>query len=264
MRAYKRLLDLTAKTRQCGAKKFNILIRGGVFEDVRGLEDTFWSPWSWPRRSSPWPRGLKPSKIAVLGSRTALFFEWLKFCRSASKFFSKPFFFGDRLKNFLKTFFFGKGLKKVLEIFFLNTCVCVLGPWPRAFLSLASRVFVLGKAVLGLGLGFFFGSLPLASSFVSSTPPLILILSNGSENVQNFFKAWLKLLFLLTHYNELTKSTLRLGVPPPPEASDPHFPHLLQFNFTPHVECWIHSWNNNKKKKRLCKPSLSKAKYHTL
>ena len=42
--------------------------------------------------------------------------------------------------------------------FFLeNTCSCVLGPWPwpRAFLSLASRGSVLGKAVLGLGLGFF-------------------------------------------------------------------------------------------------------------
>ena len=40
--------------------------------------------------------------------------------------------------------------------FFLeNTCDCVLGPWPwpRAFLSLASRGSVLGKAVLGLGLG---------------------------------------------------------------------------------------------------------------
>ena len=46
-------------------------------------------------------------------------------------------------KTFLKTFF--------LE----NTCGCVLGswPWPRAFLSLASRESVLGKAVLGLGLG---------------------------------------------------------------------------------------------------------------
>ena len=44
----------------------------------------------------------------------------------------------------MKTFFF----------FFLeSTCACVLGPWPwpRAFLSLASRVSVLEKAVLGLG-----------------------------------------------------------------------------------------------------------------
>ena len=56
--------------------------------------------------------------------------------------------------------------------FFLeNTCGCVLGPWPRAFLFLASRGSVLGKAVLGLGLGFFFVS--LASSHVSSTPPLV-------------------------------------------------------------------------------------------
>ena len=42
----------------------------------------------------------------------------------------------------MKTFFF----------FFLeSTCACVLGPWPwpRAFLSLASRVSVLGKAGLG-------------------------------------------------------------------------------------------------------------------
>ena len=47
----------------------------------------------------------------------------------------------------MKTFFF------YLE----STCACVLGPWPwpRAFLSLASRVSVLGKAVLGLSLGFF-------------------------------------------------------------------------------------------------------------
>ena len=61
-------------------------------------------------------------------------------------FFFFFFFFGDRLKNFCEDLFF----------FFLeSTCACVLGPWPRAFLSLASRVSVLGKAVLGLGLGFF-------------------------------------------------------------------------------------------------------------
>ena len=58
------------------------------------------------------------------------------------------FFFRDRLKNFCEDLF----------LFFLeSTCACVHGPWPwpRAFLSLASRVFVLEKAVLGLGLGFF-------------------------------------------------------------------------------------------------------------
>ena len=70
----------------------------------------------------------------------------------------------------MKTFFF------LLE----NTCACVLGPWPwpRAFLSLASRVSVLEKAVLGLG--FFFMFLALASSLVSSTPPLV---DTGPSNV---------------------------------------------------------------------------------
>ena len=49
--------------------------------------------------------------------------------------------------------------KLFLKIFFLeNTCGCVLGPWPRAFLSLASRGSVSGKAVLGLG--FFLCSWP--------------------------------------------------------------------------------------------------------
>ena len=74
----------------------------------------------------------------ILGSRRALFFELLKFC-------------GDRLKNFCEDLFF-------LE----STCAYVLGPWPwpRAFLSLASRVSVLGKAVLGLGLGFFLCAWP--------------------------------------------------------------------------------------------------------
>ena len=51
------------------------------------------------------------------------------------------FFFRDRLKNFCE------------DLFLESTCACVLGPWPQAFLSLASRVSVLGKA--GLGLGFF-------------------------------------------------------------------------------------------------------------
>ena len=52
-------------------------IRGGVLEDVLGLEDvledTFSSPWPWPRRSSPWPwpwpRNLKSSKIALSSAR---------------------------------------------------------------------------------------------------------------------------------------------------------------------------------------------------
>ena len=66
----------------------------------------------WSPRGRPWPRGhifkslalaSKPQVLEncpVFGSRTALFFEWLKFYRSAEKCFSGPFFFfGDRRKK---------------------------------------------------------------------------------------------------------------------------------------------------------------------
>ena len=66
-----------------------------------------------------------------------LFFEWLKFCRSAEKCFFSPFFFWRSTeKKILRPFFLGKHLH--------------LCPW-----SLASDFFV-----------------SLASSLVSSTPPL--------------------------------------------------------------------------------------------
>ena len=99
----------------------------------------------WIPRRRPWPPGRprghifkslalasKPQVLEncpVLGSRTELFFEWLKFCRSAEKCFSRPFFFEDRQKKNFKTFF----LRKTL-----------------AFVSLASSI-----PVLGLVLGFF-------------------------------------------------------------------------------------------------------------
>ena len=79
----------------------------------------------------------------VLGSRIALLFKWLKFCRSAEKCFSRPFFLEIDGKNFFRPFFLGKHLH--------------LCPW-----SLASSIPVLG----------FFVS--LASSLVSSTPPLLI------------------------------------------------------------------------------------------
>ena len=62
---------------------------------------------------------------------------------------------GDCLKNVFK------------DLFFENTRGCVLGPWPRAFLSLASKGFVLGKAVLGRG--FFFCVLGLEPCVLDST-----------------------------------------------------------------------------------------------
>ena len=105
------------------------------------------------QRCSPrgrlWPRGqiLKSLALAskpqvletcsVLGSRTALFFELLKFFGASEKFFRNRFFVEFAWKIFVKSFFF----------FWEHLRLC---PWPRAFLSLASRVSVLGKAVLGL------------------------------------------------------------------------------------------------------------------
>ena len=142
----------------------------------------------WSTRGRARPRGhiLKSLALAskpqvlenclVLGSRTALFLNRWNFVgkrqkpceKSVKTFFWFPqveiawkkifkdffrlkkiieglFFLRSPEENFLKTFFF-------LE----NTCVCVLGPWPRNF----------------------FVSLALASSLVSSTPPLIIKVYN--------------------------------------------------------------------------------------
>ena len=91
----------------------------------------------------------------VLGSRTALFFELLKFCRLPEKKILEGVFYWKTPESFFEDFFFWDCLKKNFEdLFFENTCACVFGPWPwpRAFLSLASRGSVLERAVLGLGL----------------------------------------------------------------------------------------------------------------
>ena len=142
----------------------------------------------WSPRGRPWPRGhifkslalaSKPrvfENCPVLGSRTALFFKPLKFCRKTQKIsqkickdlflsssrgnrpkkiFLKTFF---AWKVFLKTFFFFKiARKKILKTFFsenLRLCPWSLAlglglglervcpwPWPRIFFC-----------VLGLGL----------------------------------------------------------------------------------------------------------------
>ena len=105
--------------------KFNVLTavlttRGGVLEDVLGLENTFSSPW-------PWPRSLKSSKIAMSSARRQhYFFEWLKFYRSAEKCFSRPFFFGDRRKKIFKTIFRRKTLAFVSLVLGLEHSF----PWP--------------------------------------------------------------------------------------------------------------------------------------
>ena len=109
--------------------------------------------------SSPW-------KLACPRLEDSAIFWIIKILWSAWKIFWKTFFCEDRLKNFCEDlFFFEIAWKMFVKTFFLeSTCACVLGPWPwpRAFLSLASRVSVLGNAVLGLGLGFFLCPWPWA------------------------------------------------------------------------------------------------------
>ena len=78
----------------------------------------------------------------VLGLRTAVFFELLKFCGALEKFFWKAFFSGDRLKNFCEDLFFGNRLKKFCEdLFFFFGEHLRLCPWS---LALASSIPVLG------------------------------------------------------------------------------------------------------------------------
>ena len=96
----------------------------------------------WSPQGRPWPRGhifkslvlalaSKPQVLLencpVLGSRIALFFEWLKFCRSAEECFSRPLFLEIDGKKILRPFFLGKHLH--------------LCPWS---LALASSIPVLG------------------------------------------------------------------------------------------------------------------------
>ena len=135
----------------------------------------------------------------VLGSRTAVFFELLKFCGALEKFFRKRFFveiawkkflwrpfffffFGDRLKNFCEDlfffFFFGEHLR--------------LCPWS---LALASSIPVLGLESVCPRKGcpwpwprIFFVSLALASSLVSSTPPLVKRVNFSVGYSSNFCK----------------------------------------------------------------------------
>ena len=98
---------------------------------------TVYTQQRWSPRGRPWPRGrprghiLKSLALAskvkslasspqvlenwpVLGSRTALFFELLKFCGAVEKFFGKRFFCGDRLKNFCEDLFFLRSPEKFL------------------------------------------------------------------------------------------------------------------------------------------------------
>ena len=132
----------------------------------------------WSPRGRPWPRGhilkslaSKPQVLEncpVLGSRTALFLNrWnfvgkrQKLCGKSTKTFFLVSSSRDRLKkifwrrfspekSYWRPFFFEIAWKKFLRTFFFGEHLC-LCPWSRNF----------------------FVSMALASSIVSSTPPLV-------------------------------------------------------------------------------------------
>ena len=153
-------------------------VRGGVLEDVLGLEDTFWCPC--PRRSSPRPWSLKFSIIALSSARTAIFFELLKFCRSPEKNFWRPFF-GDRLKKIFKDLFiFWKTPQNLFEdLFFwraLALAFLILGLGVEHSYPSLERVCP-WKGCLWPWPRTFFVFLALAWSLVSSTPRLVNVIS---------------------------------------------------------------------------------------
>ena len=100
----------------------------------------------------------------VLGSRTARFFELLKFCGALEKFFGKRilwrsrekfledlffYYYGDRLKNFCEDLFCFLGRGRALSLVSLVLGLEHSCPWPREclsserlFLALASDFFV--------------------------------------------------------------------------------------------------------------------------
>ena len=202
----------------------------------------------WSPRGRPWPRErprghiLKSLALAskvkslalasraqvlknwpVLGSRTALFFELLKFCGALEKFFGKRFFVEIARKIFVKTYFFWRALALVSLVLGLgleHSC-----PWPRECLSserlslaLASDFF----CVLGLGLE------PCVLDSTSVTYLLLLFFShlsfcnckgstaeNCSEEASRFGKENVKPI------NKLIGSTKSLWITIPMNATRP-------------------------------------------
>ena len=119
-----------------------------------------------------------PRKLACPRLEDSTNFWNVKILWSAWKIFWKTFFSGDRLKNFCEDlFFFWDRLKTFCEdiFFFFLESTCALCPWS---LALASSIPVLGLESVCPRKGcpwpwprIYFVS--LASSLVSSTPPLI-------------------------------------------------------------------------------------------
>ena len=100
-----------------------------------------------------------PRKLPCPRLEDITIFWIVKILQIARKKFLMTFFEGSPKKNFWRPFYFWRSPEKNFWtpyfLFLENTCACVLGPWPRAFLSSASRgaVLVLGSdffCVLGL------------------------------------------------------------------------------------------------------------------
>ena len=170
-----------------------LIRRGGVLEDVLGLEDRFWS--SWPLASKVKSlalsskvkslalaskvkslalalasRASSPRQLACPRLEDSTIFWIVKILWSAWKNFWKTFFRGDRLRNFCKDLFFffleiaWKNFREDFFFFFwkaLALVFLVLGlglehycPWPRECLS-SERLSLASDffCVLGLGLG---------------------------------------------------------------------------------------------------------------
>ena len=72
----------------------------------------------------------------------------LNFPENLRNFRAKIFFFFEERLNFPENL----RIFRAKTVFLRSLPRCVLGPWPSAFLSLASRGSVLGKTVLDLGL----------------------------------------------------------------------------------------------------------------
>ena len=120
-----------------------------------------------------------PRKLACPRLEDSSIFWNVKVLWSAWKIFWKTFFSGDRLKNFCEDLFFGDRLNNFCEdlFFFFLESTCALCSWS---LALASSIPVLGLESVCPRKGcpwpwprIFFVSLALASSLVSSTPPLL-------------------------------------------------------------------------------------------
>ena len=138
-----------------------------------------------------------PRKSACPRLEDSTIFWNVKILWSAWKIFWKTFFSGDRLKNFCEDlffFFFGDRLKNFCEDLFFLESTCALCPWS---LALASSIPVLGLESVCPRKGcpwpwpwprIFFVSLALASSLVSSTPPLIIRLR--FRDVNSFQIQW--------------------------------------------------------------------------